>query len=305
MLTGFGLACVVMVCAAQADPGQTMRGNYTDFIAREAATENPLPFLLSSGNDDKNSAARIRYFLKNVSFDTLMDRLGQPAEWCEFIPLHLNIKACTFFQQGNQWYLRFYLGVKEYAAPGDARLLELKFSTARKGDVFVVGLYAEHGPLRSSNIRFDLRAIAVEEEDPNGVYLEFDMSSTPGLAEKLAKVYLSTVARSKIGFSIVGETWRSQPRYVHGRRAAIERNLVRYLLAIETYFSTLDLENDNAVYPKRMERWYDATDKYPEQLYELDRSEYLSGKKRERENQDALQRDLSNRNDLDFRDKNH
>jgi hypothetical protein len=102
------------------------------------------------------------------------------------------------------------------------------------------------------------------------------------------KIYLATVARKKIGFSIVGKRWNGESKFVSGARGATERNIVRYLLAIETYFSTLDVNHESR-FTTRLEHWYDATDRFRNQLYELSRKKYLANKKRERKNQQMLQ----------------
>jgi hypothetical protein len=235
----------------------------------------------------------VRYLLENVSFDTFANRLNKPAEWCEFIPLHLNIKACGYLNRGNSATLQFHAGVKGYLPPDKAYLLLLKFQSNYEQGVYSANLFAEDGPMDSSNIDFNIRAIGIEKEGVKSVYLEFDLSSVPGLAASLAKLYLATVARKKIGFSIASKSASGKLRYVKGQRAATERNIVRYLLAIETYFATLGVDQDDQ-YERRLERWYDATEAYAAQLYELDRKEYIYNKKRERENQVVLQHALEN-----------
>ncbi|MCY1186091.1 hypothetical protein D9M73_269280 [compost metagenome] len=51
--------------------------------------------------------------------------------------------------------------------------------------------------------------------------------------------YLATIGRDKVGFSIVGNNARGQPIHVGGTRGVIERNTMRYYLAIEAYLSAL------------------------------------------------------------------
>ena len=53
--------------------------------------------------------------------------------------------------------------------------------------------------------------------------------------------YLATIGRDKVGFSIVGSRADGQPVYVHGTRGVIERNTMRYYVAIEAYLSTMAL----------------------------------------------------------------
>ncbi len=53
--------------------------------------------------------------------------------------------------------------------------------------------------------------------------------------------YLATIGRDKVGFSIVGSRADGQPVYVHGTRGVIERNTMRYYVAIEAYLGTMAL----------------------------------------------------------------
>ncbi len=276
-----------------------MLQHFEAFRAERDAGTLPLPFALESVNNASYSHASIRYFLEDVDFAEFRSRLDQPAEWCEFIPLHLNIKACAYLEQQNRTKLRFYAGIKGYVTPNKAHLLELSFNTQETDGVYHVKLFAQDGPLDSSEINFIIRAIEIEQPGWQGIYLEFDVASKPGLAANLARLYLATIARNKIGFSVEGKTWTGKPAYVTGQRGATERNIVRYLLSIETYFDTLDLPLQDRFF-QRLQSWFDATEQYHDQLYELDRQTYIDNKIRERENQLILQAALDKGEEPDF-----
>lgn len=284
----FLLAFSCLPVLAGSELEEQMLRNYDEFSNADPGEGQPLPFLLESTTNSRDSSASIRYFLDAVSMDDFVSSMAQPREWCEFIPLHLNIKACSYQERDGKFYLSFYVGIKGYLTPDKAHLLRLEFQTQRDGEVFLVKLYAEDGPLDSSHINFDIRAIGIGDGSRNGIYLEFDLSSIPGLAASLARIYLATVARKKIGFSVEGKTWSGKPKYVRGQRGATERNLVRYLLAIETYFSTLDVP-DASKFERRLENWFDATEQFRPQLFELEKKDYISNKIRERKNQEILQ----------------
>ena len=301
---GLILLCLVFAGRnAVAGDEETTRGimqqHFEEFRRAWDSGTLTLPFALESVNNASDSKASIRYFLRDVDYGEFRARLGQPEEWCEFIPLHLNIKACAYLEQYGGTRLRFYAGIKGYVTPDKAHLLELSFRTGMINDVYVVKLFAQDGPLDSSEINFTIRAIDVAETGWDGIYLEFDVASKPGLAANLARLYLATIARNKIGFSVDGKTWTGNPAYVTGQRGATERNIVRYLLAIETYFDTLDLPPQERFF-ERLQRWFDATEQYHEQLHELDRQSYIDNKIRERENQLTLQAALDNGEAPDF-----
>ncbi|MEM7195355.1 MAG: hypothetical protein AAF402_10415 [Pseudomonadota bacterium] len=284
-------AALISVPSLGADISTLMQSNYREYVAKRQADPDVLPFDLSS--EEKRiggeSVARVRYLLKGIPFEVFALQLSTISEWCEFIPLHLNIKACAAITRGDQQYLQFYAGVKGYLTPKEASLLELEYSTKWESELFLVDMYAPTGPYRTTDVNFDIRAIPVEE----GIYFEFDLSSVPGVAAQLAKVYLATVGRNKIGFSSDGTNWRGKPKYVGGQRGAAERNIVRYLLAIETYFDTLELPAENQ-FEARIMNWFDSTERYRKQLFELEREDYLSIKRRERRNQEILKAAIAN-----------
>lgn len=66
----------------------------------------------------------------------------------------------------------------------------------------------------------------------------------------------------------------------------VERNTMRYYLAIDSYLASLSTSPDKQV-AKRLQDWFTATEQYPLQLREMSRKAYLSLKS------DEVQRNLS------------
>jgi hypothetical protein len=79
---------------------------------------------------------------------------------------------------------------------------------------------------------------------------------------------------------------------VRGIRGAVERNVMRYFLAVEAHVAALA-----APEPERFERsldlWFDATETYATQLHEMDRDAYLSMKRQEYQRQQALNQSIT------------
>ncbi len=100
------------------------------------------------------------------------------------------------------------------------------------------------------------------------------------------KGYLSTIGAGKVGFSVIGKTADGQPRYVDNVRGVVERNTMRYYLAIEAYLDSLAAPEAERG-EKRLEDWFAATERYPLQLHELDRKEYIEMKHRELQRQNG------------------
>ena len=113
-----------------------------------------------------------------------------------------------------------------------------------------------------------------------------------GISSRLAtKTYLSTMARDKVGFTITGKQADGSPRYVDGVRGVIERNTMRYYLAIDAYLGGLSAPPVQQ-FEKRLKLVIDATEEYPLQLHEIDRNAYLQMKRHEHKRQQQAQASL-------------
>jgi hypothetical protein len=101
-----------------------------------------------------------------------------------------------------------------------------------------------------------------------------------GIVGQLAmKTYLNTVARNKVGFSVVPDA-RGSATPVGGMRGAVERNTMRYYLAIEAFLGALtappEVRMENA-----FREWFAATESYSRQLHEIPEQDYLAMKRKE------------------------
>ena len=100
--------------------------------------------------------------------------------------------------------------------------------------------------------------------------------------------YLATMGSGKLGFTQIERQPGGPKAYVEGMRGAVERNTMRYYLAIDAYLGSL-----NTAAPEQLERrlqyWFDATERYPRQLREIDRNAYLTMKRSEHRRQQAGQ----------------
>ena len=94
-------------------------------------------------------------------------------------------------------------------------------------------------------------------------------------------------ARTRSASRVTGKDGKGQPIYIGGMRGAIERNAMRYYLAIDAYLASLRSPADQQV-EKRIQTWFDATERYPRQLREMDRKTYVAMKRGEYERQQAL-----------------
>ena len=100
------------------------------------------------------------------------------------------------------------------------------------------------------------------------------------------QAYLATAGRSKVGFTITGRQPDGQPDYIGGVRGPVERNTMRYFLAIDAYLGALTVPLPEQ-FEKRLRAWYDSTDVYARHLHEVDRAAYLEMKRNEYRRQQA------------------
>ena len=92
--------------------------------------------------------------------------------------------------------------------------------------------------------------------------------------------YLATVGSGKVGFSVIDRKPDGAAVLIDGVRGVVERNTMRYYLAIEAYLGSLAVPPADQL-EKRLRDWFAATERFSLQLHELDEDEYLTMKRKE------------------------
>ncbi|MEZ4599234.1 MAG: hypothetical protein R2940_05550 [Syntrophotaleaceae bacterium] len=278
------LAGILMPSPCTARDGEAaLRRSYQAFLARPSSA---MPIQVVSQTGDEIEEAEIYAVLKR-DFASLAEILSSPGNWCEIFPVILNIKACTWKAREGKGrpQLTFYVGRKYYEAPGEAYELKYDFLLREnRKDFFHVALVAPEGPFGTSDYRLEVKAIPVAQ----GSFLSVRTSHRSSFASRMAtRSYLATLGRDKIGFTRVGGD-KDNPEYIKGVRGMVERNAVRYYLALQAYLETRHMPPAKR-YSAATELWYDLTEQYHDQLFELEKSRYLDIKRRERQQQERLQ----------------
>jgi hypothetical protein len=130
---------------------------------------------------------------------------------------------------------------------------------------------------------YNIVVSAVPLEDGR-TFLKLAYSYGYGFAGKVAmQAYLSTTGASKVGFTRVG----TGGDYIGGMRGAVERNAMRYYLAIDAFLDATKAPPAQQA-ERRVQTWFDATERYPKQLREMDRATYVGMKRMEIERQRVL-----------------
>lgn len=278
------LAALFFPHLTDADPAGGERALLARYPALESKLEkSPLgaPIYLESAEAQDSLRVDI-YGTFQHPFAAVRDALDSPADWCDITPLHINIKACIWQKAGQESVITLYSGRKYYQPPSKAYPLRLKFQvSAQEPNYFQLLLNADEGPFHTRDHRMRLEAAPLGGEN-TFVHFSYTYRYT-SMTRMATKSYFATIGRDKVGFSTGGKG------YVGGVRGAIERNAVRYYLALQSYLDTLTFP-ERERFEQRAGRWYDLTARYPRQLKEMDKPEYLAMKRKEHANQLALQK---------------
>jgi hypothetical protein len=202
-----------------------------------------------------------------------------PANWCDVMMLHPNTKYCRASSDSNGKKLNVNIGKKVRQTLAYSYPMEFSYQeTAVSPEYFRVNLNSDSGPLGTRDYRIVLEAVAV---DGKRTFLHLAYSCSYGMAGRTAmKIYLATIGSNKVGFTGTGLQSNGQPGYIGGLRGVVERNTMRYYLAIDAYLSALSLPADKRL-EKRLSNWFNATEQYARQLHEVDRQEYMQMKYQE------------------------
>jgi len=219
------------------------------------------------------------YALVDYPFSTVSAALKGAEDWCDVLILHINTKYCHATTDQTRTDLTLYIGKKTPQPFKDAYPIEFSYRiTAATANYLEIQLDAQKGPLSTRDYRIRLQAVPVG----NGqTFLHLTYSYAYGMAGRLAmKTYLATIGSGKVGFTQTGKQSSGQPEYIGGMRGLAERNTMRYYLAIDAYLGAL-ASPPPLQFQKRLQSWYSATEQYPRQLRELDRTTYFDMKRSE------------------------
>lgn len=227
------------------------------------------------------------YGIFDYPFSSVVNVLKVPANWCDIVSLHPNVKACTFKELPGTWRLTFYIGRKVYQHPADTRQVLYRYRKVdqRQGYLDII-LDADEGPFGTKDHRMRFEALPLDSGKTFvHVSYEYNGSVSLRLAEK---AYFATLGLGKVGFTVIRTDGNGNPVYIGGARGAVERNAVRYYFAIQSVMNTLNYP-EKSRFSMRISQWYDLTNRYRKQLYELDKKNYLTFKTKEHMNQVTLQ----------------
>ena len=226
------------------------------------------------------------YAVLEHPFSVISKVLKEPHDWCDMLILPFNTKYCHAVEANGEPKLLVRIGRKFDQPVQDAYRVEFGLRpVVAQPDYFESRLNAATGPLGTRDYRITVAAVPL---DARKTFLHLSYSYGFGVAGRLAmQGYLATAGANKVGFSVTGRDGNGQPIYIGGMRGAIERTAMRYYLAIDAHLASLSAPPEQQL-DKRIEAWFDSTERYPRQLREMDRNTYVAMKRGEYERQQAM-----------------
>ena len=262
-----------------------LRESYAELKQRLANSPFHRPLMLHSQDADGHLEGDI-YAVIDHPMRVVRNALVRASQWCEVLILHLNIQYCRGGSRSGRT-LTLRIGRKYLQPLSDTQRLEFAYRvTADTPKYLEVLLTSESGPFVTGDYRISLAGIPL---DTRRTFLHFSYSYAYGSFARFAmQVYLATYGRNKVGFSVLGRDPDGVPRYTKGLRGIVERNAMRYYLAIDAYLGALSAPPAQRP-EKSMRAWFASTEHYALQLHELDEAQYLATKRTQYRRQEARQ----------------
>lgn len=278
------LAALLFMPCAHAQDAATLLARHAALVAQLSSNQFQRPLVIESTEANGILKGDV-YAVVAHPYAVVGEALQGMDHWCGILILHLNVKICRARGSGADSVLSLAIGRKFDQPLADTYQIDFAYRVAAiTPDYLEVLLSADAGPLGTKDYRLVLEAIPL---DAKTSFVHMSYAYGYGIVAQVAmEGYLATIARDKVGFSIIERDPDGTLVYMGSVRGLIERNTMRYYLAIEAYLEAYALPA--AQQPERRLRdWFAAVERYPRQLHELERDEYLSMKRRELARQDA------------------
>jgi hypothetical protein len=209
----------------------------------------------------------------------VVQALAKPSNWCPILLLHIDNRRCDL-SKGEEGAATLALGVvRRYDHPPEsAFMLSLQMQVDESTpDYLRVDLRSDNGPMGTRSHRVLVEAVALPDAAGTFLHLRYSYEHNT-LARIASQAYLATFGWHKVGFSTVGTEPSGGPEYIRGLRGLVERNAVRYFLAVDAYLDAMRAPPTRQA-TRRMEAWYDSAERYSLQLHETDKATYMALKR--------------------------
>ena len=271
----FASAIPMQSQAEKLNPTQQLHAKYIDLKDELSTSQFKRELYMTSEEASDHLKGEI-YAVVDYPFAAVDKALNDSSHWCDLLILHINIKYCYATINKADTILTVDLGKKEEQPLADTYQVKFNYQQlATSKEYFALALNAKDGPVGTSDYHILIEATPLSDKR---TFLHFTYAYSFGLKGRLAMAsYLATAGRNKVGFTIVNKA--PKLKYIKGVRGVIERNTMRYYLAIDAYLATLNAQDN--IQEKRFQSWYDNIRMYSTQLYEVEKEDYLTMKRKE------------------------
>ena len=275
------LCLVLATQAAQAQDAAALRARHAALQSSLNSNAYNRPIHIESMHDAGDLRGDV-YAVVPQGFATVGPALQGMPHWCDILMLHLDVKMCRWSHAGTDTLT--VATARKYDQPLEsANAVEFGYRVvASTSDYLRVQLHADTGPMGTHDYHIVLEAVAL---DAKTSFIHLSYAYSQGFGGRIAmEAYLATLGRDKVGFTVIDHRPDGQPVYINNVRGLVERNCMRYFLAIESYLIAYPLPPAEQL-ERRLREWHAGTERYPVQLHEMEREAYLAMKRREIQHQ--------------------
>ncbi len=229
-----------------------------------------------SSNESVDHLSGDLYGTVHYGLATLNTAVSESERWCEMMLLLSNSKSCRFNPGSKDGRLQVSMSGSKTADTAGGKTTEFTLQvTTSTVEYLDAALQAVEGPMGTHNISLRLQAIPLSETS-TFFHLHYSYD-TSWLGRIAMQAYLQTAGRGKVGFSMNSGVQVIGDVHIDGARGVIERNTMRYFLGMDCAMAYTTQKS-----PQRFNSmaacWYEQVEKYPLQLHEMQRNEYLQMK---------------------------
>lgn len=271
---------VVLTVHAAEGPAQALRDQYSALTEQLQHNAFGRPIVLRSLATGDHVSGEVFAVVKHP-FELVRAQLSTADQWCDVLLLHINTKSCRASAPSAAIsVVAAHFGKKTRQDLDDAARVDFSYRLiAASAEYLHVSMRAANGPIATSDYQIVLQAVGL---DAGRSFIRLLYAYDVGFAGHLAmKAYLATIGRDKVGFSMKAGRGNEAGELVAGMRGVVERNAMRYYLAIDAALDTADVSPPERQRDERLNHWFTATERYRRQLHELERDDYLSIKRAE------------------------
>ena len=270
----------------EVDSAAKLRAKYMSLKEPLRQNQFKRPLVLDS-TEAQNRLKGDIYAIVDYPISAVNTGLTSPGHWCDVMLLHINTKYCRAMEGPTGAVLKVNIGKKTPEELSDTPQVNFNYKlTMATPEYFEIVLNAQEGPMGTSDFRILLEAVSL----PNSkTFLHLTYSYAVNFAGRVAmQTYLKTIGSRKVGFTVISKQPDGQPTYIGGVRGLVERNTMRYYLAIDSFLAAARVVPE-AQFEQRIQNWFSAVERYPRQLHEVERRDYLEMKRAEYRRQQTVQ----------------